>query len=204
MKKLLLLLLLFPILCFGQSKEKLDLIKKWEDTGYFKRDGDNIVVSSIVNDLDGNKNELFIRVKSFLSRNYNNSQSVIQTEDKEAGIIIGKGYYPNIYNFTANLIVPVSYSCYHILRIDIKDGRIRIICSVDTWIAEWRASGNNYTKEEHLVVNLPPYTEKKVFGLGKDRSVDAFINLISRMHNTIASLEKSVRDGSLKIENDDW
>jgi len=48
MKKLLLLSLLIPIFCFGQKQEKMDTIKNWFDTGYFKIDDGNIVVSKLI------------------------------------------------------------------------------------------------------------------------------------------------------------
>jgi hypothetical protein len=90
------------------------------------------------------------------------------------------------------------------LRIDIKDGRVRVICSANTWVAEWNAAGNNYRKEEHLIINCPPYTDKKIFGIKRERTMEAFIALIDKMHGTISSLEKSIKEGSLKVENEEW
>jgi hypothetical protein len=205
MKNLVLFALLFvSATCFGQSKDdKLkEEIKKYEESGYFKVDGENIVVSEIIQDIDDTKDEIYIKVKNYLTRAYNNAQSVIQTDDKESGTIICKGYFSKVYQYTANLIVPVSYSTYHILRIDIKDGRVRVICSSNKWLVEWNAS-NNYMKEEPLIVNCPPYTDKKIYAK-RDKTMEAFISLLDAMHNTISSLEKSIKEGSLNIENEDW
>jgi hypothetical protein len=197
-------MLLIPCVCFGNEKDdKLkEEIKKYQDSGYFKIDGENIVVSEVIQDVEGSKDEIYIKVKNYLARAYNNAQAVIQTDDKESGTIICKGYFSKVYQYTANLIVPVSYSSYHILRIDIKDGRVRVICSANTWIVEWHAN-NNYMKEEPLIVNCPPYTDKKIYNK-RDKTMEAFIALLDEMHETISALEKSIKDGSLKVENEDW
>jgi len=203
MKKLLLLsFLLIPTFCFGQKQKKeeilklkIDTIENWLDTEYFKIDGDNIVASKVINDIQGTKDELYIKVKNFFARYYNDANSVIQTDDKESGTIIGKGFYGNLYyNLKSNKL----FSCYHILRVDIKDNRIRIICSVSDmgiYAFSWTDS--------YKIVNYAPFTRLS-YPDSNWSQIDAFISLIRAMHFTIDSVEKTVKEGAIKGENDDW
>ena len=89
------------------------------------------------------------------------------------------------------------------LRVDIKDGRIRVICSADEWIAEWSTIGNHYKKENHAIINCFPFTKKGIYA-SKGKVGDAFVNLIERMNLSIDSLEKSLQEGNIAGENDDW
>jgi len=206
MKKLLLLTVLFiPIFCFGQKKEKIDIIKNWMNTEYFKIDGDNFVVSKVINDVQGTKDELYIKVKNFFARYYNNANSVIQTDDKEAGTIIGKGFYKNLY-FGVYWFDYLYINSYYILRVDIKDNRIRVICSAN--MMEWIKENNKYgrTQGSYYILDYPPFGNKPdaIISISKGARTDAFINLIKAMHATIDTAEKTIKEGAISGENDDW
>lgn len=89
--------------------------------------------------------------------------------------------------------------CYHILRIDIKENRIRVICSTDLWEVY---NGEGEHLKDVLIKDYAPITDKRFFDKGKQ--MEAFIALIDRMHNTIDAVEKTVKEGGLSIENEDW
>jgi len=208
MKKLLLLSLLIPIFCFGQKQNKIDTIKNWFDTEYFKIDDSNIVVSKVINDVQGTKDEIYIRVKNFFTRNYMVANCVIQTDDKEAGTIIGKGFYENLY-FGFYWFDLVTINSFHILRVDIKDNRIRVICSANEM--DYVKENNKYGRStgSYTIVDHPPLTDKRnkndaIISISKGARTDAFINLVIRMHTTIDNLEKTIKEGAISGENDNW
>lgn len=166
----------------------------------YKIDGDNIVVSKLVEGIDGSKEEIYKRVKSYFTRSYINANSVIQTDDREGGLIIGKGLYPKVgsHSFGAWIM-----KAYHILRIDIKDGRARIICSASTIIPNSSSyPGNDY---EYKIVDHAPITNKKATGATKGSQKKALANLVLLMHSSVDSLEKAmIEGGTLNSEQDEW
>jgi len=194
MKKLLLFaVLLIPIFCFGQKQNKDDIIKNWLDTGYFKIDDDNIVVSKVINDVQGTKDEIYVRIENFFTRTYNDANSVIQTDNKQSGTIIGKGLFMLNY---------MTYSCFHVLRVDIKENKVRIICSADvmnTHSIHYPSS----SADDYKIVDYYPITNKGKF-IPKSSQAEAFIRLIKIMHTTIDTVEKTIKEGAIKGENDNW
>lgn len=203
MKRVFLLLSLFccASFCFTQSKEQLQKLKNYEESGYFAIDNGNIVVSKVIDSIGADKNEIYLRVKNYFTRAYGDANSVIQTDEKASGLIIGKGLYGNVYTHDYGLSGSIKYNAYHILRVDIKDGRVRIICSVSSMEAKGDIS------YKYDIVAYSPFTDKRIFGAyvyNKKHQVDAFFNLVEKMHTSIDSIEKSLKEGMLKSENEDW
>ena len=115
MKKVILLLFLFvPFMAFSQSKENKVKLEEFEKQGVYKVDGSNIVVSRVLENIEGTKDELYLKVKNYFARAYRDANSVLQVDDKEAGLLIGKGLYSDCFGYKANITVPVVYSAYHV------------------------------------------------------------------------------------------
>lgn len=100
----------------------------------------DLVFTKIVQNIKITKDEIYNRALSFYIRTYKDAKSVLQQQDKEAGIIIGKGLFSDFYiskgtfKYLGNKnTVSDYYSAYHIMRIDIKDGRARIIVTVNSY-----------------------------------------------------------------------
>ena len=204
MKKLLLFLILaISLNSYSQSKKLIEQFELYSSTKQFELDDKNIVVSKVIEKVDGNKDDIYIKVKSFFSFNYNDANSVIQTDDKESGVLIAKGSFPKLKVWTDLVGSTNVLSAYHILRVDIKDSRVRVICSVDQW--EAIATGSKYknadVKKGHIV-NYAPFTKEKFVDKGKQ--TEAFLIMIDNMHRIIANLEKSLFEGNVKKENEDW
>lgn len=200
MKKLLfILLLIFPLFLSAQKQNIKDKFQDYTKDNVYSIDGNNIVVSRIIEGVSGSKDDIYIKVKDFFTRNYQDAKSVLQTDDKSAGVLIGKGYYRDVYVLKALGIRNTVLNCYHIFRVDIKDNRVRVICSADTW-EEYDGKGQD--KREVLIKDYAPITDKRFFDKGKQ--MEAFVNLIERMQSTIDILEKTVKGGSLSIESENW
>lgn len=110
--------------CFDKDIENLSIVVDNDN---------NIVLTKTVNNLDLAKENIYNRALSYIIQNYNDAKSVIQQQDKEAGIIISKGVFNKFYigngsfKFQGNKWEYFHYfSASHILRIDIKEGRVRI------------------------------------------------------------------------------
>lgn len=71
------------------------------------------------------KDDLYVILNHWFTESFNDANAVIKLNDREAGVIIGKGYVPDI---AAHLGGMSSYkvNITPIIKVDIKDGKIRI------------------------------------------------------------------------------
>ncbi len=181
-----LLLFLIPYTCFSQ-----------EETPY-RIDGNNIVVSKVIDDIDANSDEIYIRAKSYFARAYVNSNAVLQTDNRETGTIIGKGLYMDLASYNLGVW---RFKAYHFLRVDIKDGKARIICSAST-IMPYTKSTDEY---EYSIIDHYPITDKRNKWATKGSQKKAFENLINNMQHSVDALGESLKKGgTLNIEQEEW
>jgi hypothetical protein len=168
---------------------------KWEVD-----DSGNVTYTRIVEVDSVSKEELYLRALGYFTYNYNSGEDVIQVSDKESGTIIGKGLYSNIP--VSSFMAFVGIETYHILRIDLKEGKARIILS----LTDYRVRG--YNASAVLVYNdvkisrafpiKPNQTQKNAYGA-------AFYESHKRAINTLEGLEKALKEGnSTKKVDDDW
>lgn len=188
-----------PLFLFAQKQEAKDRFAEYTKNEYYKADGNKVVVSRVIENLKGDKNSLYIAAKNYFVHTYNSANAVLQTDDKESGVIIGKGLYKHFYLGRTLGVVSTIADAYHILRIDIKDGRLRAICTVDQ-IEVTNGQGGNLKRIN--ILDYAPFTDKRYFDKG--RQIDAFISLVDRMTESIDQLEQSVRSGSTSGESDNW
>lgn len=153
----------------------------------------------MIDNIPGTKDEIYTNVKSYFARAYVDANSVIQTDDKEQGIIIGKGLYPKVYVLKLLGVVNTYLDCYHILRVDVKEGKVRIICSANMW-EEYNGKGE--LDDRVYIVDYASFTDKRLFDKG--RQMEATVNLIDEMLKSIANLEKTLKVGGLSIETEEW
>jgi hypothetical protein len=201
MKKafILIMLIVSSIALFAEKKE--DIFKKYTDEKYYEVNNGEIVVSKILEGVPGTKDEIYNRIKSFFVRTYKDGKSVIQVDDKEAGVLIGKGQYFKIVAFSLGGGI---VNADHILRVDIKDGRIRVVCSISTMTNLFFIPGHENIEYEYHVVDYAPFTNKRSSST-KSVQLSALIKCIELMHYSIDNLEKAVKVGLIKGENrTDW
>ena len=85
---------------------------------------DDLTIRKIANVPGLSKNQLFDKSKIWLAENFVSSQDVIQYENKEDGIIVGKGSIPH---YRTTLIGPVRVgNLGFTLVINTKDNKIRV------------------------------------------------------------------------------
>lgn len=105
----------------------------------------------------GDKDILYNKIREFLVITYKDSKEVIQVDDKEAGLIIGKGldsfYIEDMEDFGSKLLNKI----YHIIKAECKDDRVRLTISID-YIDEYRPAwkGNSLSRPS-------PATTTRVF-----------------------------------------
>lgn len=128
MKKILFLIACLPVLCFGQlSNKQQKLVDKYaldSANRIFPQIDGQIIYTGIVQVDSAKKDELFNRAKAWFVTQYKSANDVIQMEDKEAGILMGKGLFVELYNF-GFLVGPVSVNVYHTVKVYVKDGKYK-------------------------------------------------------------------------------
>ena len=108
MKSFLIFILLLPLISMGQSKE-IPL-----------KDGEINFSEVVLLDSTFKKNDLYINANKFFVDVYHSAKDVIQLDDKDAGIVIGKGYFETLWK--ANFLITYQLQIWHTIKISIKDG----------------------------------------------------------------------------------
>jgi len=180
----------------------------------------------IIDSLNLSKDELFSRVISYFALSYNNSQNVIQQQDKENGRIIGKGIFSGFSiskEKAGSSLVPITvfykYSAKHTLIIDIKNGKIRYKLTIPDYIVDVTASTDCYVVgvSTRAISRCAPiykdYSEFEKAKAGKtiiknyvdariNSEQEAFIKLCEKCRKNIIDFETSVKT---QINNNtDW
>lgn len=103
-------------------------------------ENNDLVFVKIIDNLNMSKDDIYKRAFSYFVYKYKDAKSVIQQQDKEAGIIIGKGYFGDFHcsvekykMMGVDLITYDYYNANHLLRIDIKDNRARLILTISNY-----------------------------------------------------------------------
>lgn len=199
MKKQVTLLIFFVCLLSNaqSAKEMLAEIEgKWK-----LDDNGNVTFVKILEIPEISKNEIFIRAGNYFTYNYGSGNSVIETRDKDQGLIIGKGVYKNIH--TGISILQTYVSTWHVIRIDIQEGRARIIISLTSY-DKLSMDGDVFVSQSSGSVNENyPINEK---GSQKTIMTKAFYKSYQAVQNSMISIEKAIKDGntSSNLESQKW
>ncbi|HET6558071.1 MAG TPA: DUF4468 domain-containing protein [Prolixibacteraceae bacterium] len=198
MKKIILLLAFIPIISFSQTKKTKVLLSEIE--GQWKLDENNCLFYQEIVELPGlDKSSLFQRAENYFIYTYSSGKDVIQTKDKETGIIIGKGYWYDL--FTGVSIGSFNYSASHILRIDAKDGKARITLTVKDYHIHWE--GDNMVRDYDNPINsiYPINYESSV----KNWDAKVFYSIHYKCKKIIEELSRNLKDDAVKSAgSDNW
>ena len=194
MKKIFLLLLITTSSTFsyGQSaKEMLAEIEgKWQ-----LDDNENVTVVKVIEVPELKKDEIFNRALNYFTYNYVSGKSVIQIQDKDNGLIVGKGIYDNV--------ITTYVDAWHILRVDVKDGRARVIVTLTEYDKKLVGGNTPPSYSTMKVTQAYPINPK---GGQKTVMTKAFYKAFKKANNSLDAVEKAIKEGSTSkaIENSDW
>ena len=201
MKKITLLLFTLLILTSNvqaqSAKEMLAAIEgKWQ-----LDDNEDVTVFKVVEIPELTKDEIFNRVLNYFTYNYGNGKSVIQTQDKENGLIVGKGVYDNVH--IGMSLITTYVDAWHILRVDIKEGRARIIVSLTEYDKKIVGGDSPPAYSTMKVAQQYPIYEK---GSQKTVMTKAFYKAFMKANASLDAVEKAMKEGntSKAIENSGW
>lgn len=90
---------------------------------------------TVIDSIPKTKEQIYVSVNDWFARSFNDGKSVIQLNDKDAGCIIGKGHISNMGS-TLSFASNADISADVIIRVDMKDGRMRITTSIQKYEME--------------------------------------------------------------------
>lgn len=198
MKKVLLFAILFcNLLGFAQSKKEM-LAEM--DGKYNVDDNKNVTITKII-ELEGLKKEdIYIRALSYFTYNYGNGTSVIQIQDKENGLIIGKGIYKNVHIGISLVMTEIDLS--HIIRVDIKDGKARIFITLTEYNSKMSGGSSPPVFSTMKVSDSYPINPN---GWQSTVYTKALYKGTKAAYASIDAIEKSIKDGNTNTaENKGW
>lgn len=199
-KNLIILILIFPI--YAMSQDLVALHNLYTEREIYQVDGDNIVVSRVVENINASKDEIYLRAKNYFVSTYSDSRKVIKIDDKEQGVIVGEGYY-NTFWKCYRLMEDLIWSASHTIRVDVKDNRARIICSVKTIDLDTKYNDGDISSSSYYIVEKAPFTKKGIV-YGKKKLTEAFAMLVREMLSSVNGMEECLKKGNLSIESEDW
>ncbi len=147
-----------------------------------------------------NKTELYNRTLDFFLHNYTDVNSIILDRDIPNGVIIGKGVFKKVNALNGDL-ENKTVDTWHLLKVQVKDGRSRITLSLTQYEEIVRG------RELPDVHYLYPVTKQYPFnptGYQKDLYEQAFNISQQKALETIASVERSLQTDSAKNKNENW
>lgn len=196
---LFLILLLIQSVVYSQSaKEMLAEIEgKWQ-----LDNSGNVTFTKVIEVPNTPKDILYTRALSYFTYKYNSGDDVIQLKDKEQGTIIGKGIYSKVH--TGRSIFTTVVNTTHILRIDIKDNKIRAMITLQEYLTTETGASSTSIPTHHkcFVSSRYPIAKKD---MQKTVMTKAFYKSYLQVQNSFAELEKSLNEGNTGQENNnDW
>jgi hypothetical protein len=148
------------------------------------------------------KNELYSIVDNYFAYAYRDGNSVIQTEDKEKGMVIGKGIYAKVHEYNNGFVgCTETYDAPHVLRVDCRDGRVRATITISTF--DITRTGSNYVSSGKFTRNPVDY---EPFGHEDDDEVVECIENVERcIKAQFAEIKKAIDEGITPVDNlNDW
>ncbi|MBF0171159.1 MAG: DUF4468 domain-containing protein [Nitrospinae bacterium] len=124
-----------------------------------------------VEDVDISKGEIYIAAMDWMTETFRSSKSVIEFEDKEAGVIVGKGNADFGYKFVFGT---TDANAKFKIKIEAKDGRYRLTFSNVTF--------RDSMMSEHVPVELANRPDNVISGVSArlDQIKDSFVDHVRK------------------------
>lgn len=156
------------------------------------------------------KDQLYVLLNYWVSASFNDANSVIQLNDKELGCIIAQGYLANIAGHMGGAN-SYDVSVKPIIKMDIKDGKIRVTYTVQNYEAIVLAGGGimgalggtvpTKISEKWVLEKCYPFAEKDKH---KKTSSKALIMTHAFSNVIMDKIEEAIKNGLAGNENDNW
>lgn len=161
---------------------------------------------------ESTKDKLYVMLNYWFTATFNDANSVISLRDKDMGVIIAQGYVANIAEHVGGTN-SYSVSIRPIIKVDIKDHKIRVTYTVQSYDVNKIIGGgvigvlsdtpSELSREKWGLETCFPFVSKDLHNAKRTSSkalvmTHAFSNVI------LDKIEEAVKNGIVGNENDDW
>lgn len=155
------------------------------------------------------KDELFIALNSWFVASFNSGKSVVQMVDKEQGIILAKGYLSGVGE-SLGFMKSVVVGEYVVIRLDIKDEKIRLITSIQEYYMDTSAGvgqmlfGGAVLSDTEIPVYMGYPFEKQKNKMYKKECAIGYVGGILYSKILVDKIDKAINMGIVGTESQDW
>lgn len=156
--------------------------------------------------------QLYVNINYWFTATFNDANSVIQLDDKESGVIIASGYMADIAGHAGGSN-SYNVSIKPVIRVDIKDGKIRVTYSIDHYdvivlagggiIGALAGSRPTRLEQKWLLDQCYPFAEKDGHN-AKKTSSKALVMSYAYSNVLLDKIEEAAKHGLVGNENDNW
>ena len=154
------------------------------------------------------KEQLYILLNYWYCATFNSGKAVIQLNDKDAGVIIGKGFIEEIASHTG-VMNQYKVNLEPVIKTDIKDGKIRITYTVPFYTVV-KITGGGFMGDQTTAIRVDekwsldkcyPFVKNDSHKLTSSKSLvmaHAYSNVV------MDKIEEVVKNGLVGNETEDW
>lgn len=154
------------------------------------------------------KEQLYILLNYWYSNTFGSGKAVIQLNDKDAGVIIGKGYVEHIAAHAGGMNT-YYVNLTPIIKTDIKEGKIRVTYTIPFYEVEKLVGGGflgnpraaAHVQENWAIEKCYPFAEKDKH---KKTSSKSFVMGHAYSNVIMDKIEEVVKNGMTGNETEDW
>lgn len=187
------------------AKEKYG--EKWEEAATnlasnMELDKNSSLTYTQVIDCPGKtKEQLYVILNYWFTASFNDANSVIQMNDKEAGCIIGQGYMSGIAQHAGGMNA-YNVSIKPIIKVDIKEAKVRVTYTIQSYeVSKYVALAKMTVKEVWTLEKCFPFATKDSH---KKTSSKALVMTHAYSNVMMDKIEECVKNGLSGNEGDDW
>lgn len=159
------------------------------------------------------KQDLYVLLNYWYTATFNDANSVIKLNDKDAGVIIANGFVDNVAQHAAGMNA-YKVNLKPIIKTDIKEGKVRVTYTIQGYDVEVASgggvtaallAGNNrtvrHTEETWAIEKCYPFVEKDKHMKTSSKAIvmaHAYSNVI------MDKIKETIQNGLTGNEGEDW
>ena len=177
-----------PLLTFAQIIDELP-----------KDENGNLYYSEIIQIENGTKDDLYLRAKQFFADEFKSANDVIQMDDKESGILIGKGFN-DIYIKIIGISTPIQM--WYSIKIQCREARYKYEI-YDIYFKSYPGQYGTVTTSAEKMFSKESYFKRN----GKPRNVleQYKIETVNKVNTLEASIKIKMNLPAISTESkNDW
>lgn len=159
------------------------------------------------------REDLYIALNYWFTATFNDAKSVISLNDKESGVIMAKGFIEGIAGHSGGMNSYI-VSIEPVIRTDIKDGRVRVLYTVQNYnVSKYvgggilgAINGDQGTRDDQkwLIEKTFPFVKKDGYKAKKSSS-KAFVMTHAYSNVIMDKIEEAIQEGITGVDGgDDW